>query len=61
MPITEKAVLWEYDRPLSIDNKFLNYTSGIWQWVISPAWDGVKTVLDDRGVTGYYRDNNFLV
>lgn len=60
MPVTEYNILFEYDKALPQDS-FLNYTSGIWQWVISPAFDGVKTVLDDRGVTGFYRDNNFLV
>lgn len=60
MPTSEYTILWEYDKPITQDN-FLNYTSGIWQWIVSPAWDGVKTVLDDRGITGYYRYNNSLV
>jgi hypothetical protein len=54
------CILWEYDKPINSIG-FLNYTSGIWQWVISPAWDGVKTILDDRGITGFYRDNNIIV
>lgn len=61
MPTTKYNFLFEYDKPIKKNFTFLNYTSGLWQWVVSPAWDGVKTVLDDRGVTGFYRDNNIFV
>ena len=60
MPTTEYLILWEYDKGIQ-QKSFLNYTSGIWQWVITPAKGGVKTVLDDRGITGYYRDNNATI
>jgi hypothetical protein len=60
MTISNYVVLWEYDKPLRQD-KFLNYTSGIWQYVVSSAWDGIKTVVDDRNVVGYYRDNTVVV
>lgn len=60
MTINNYVTLFEYDRPLNQDS-FLNYTSGIWQWIVSPGKNGVITITDDRGVTGYYRDNNALV
>lgn len=59
--ITNNIILWEYDKPLSLNNKLLNYTSGLWHYYLSPAKDGIITVTDDRSVTGFYRYNNATV
>jgi len=57
MPSTQKIILFEYDKPLSVSN-LLNYAPGIWFWMLTP---GDIVVTDDNGNTGYYSDKNAIV
>lgn len=56
----EKVILFEYDKP-AITSDFINLTSGIWQWILTPALNGIITFTDDRSETGIYTDNNITV
>jgi len=55
--LNKYIVLFEYDRPLDMDN-LLSYEAGVWFWVMAP---GDVKVTDDNGNTGYYDDTNEII
>ena len=61
MPFTDqsskKIVLYEYDKPVDMTSDLINYSAGIWQYLLTTS--GV-VVTDDNGNIGYYSYNNLV-
>jgi hypothetical protein len=51
-----KVILFEYAKPTDL-LRLMNFSAGIWSWVITP---GAITVTDDNGNTGYHEDTNTI-
>lgn len=55
--MSKYITLFEYDKPIDITSDLINYSGGIWQYLLTTS--GV-VVTDDNSNTGYYSYNNLI-